>query len=275
MNHGLIPYIGGKHRLAKRLVEFCIAGEADTFVDVFGGSAAVTLAAAEKYAKLIYNDVDGDLVNLFRVVADPQARVALFRLLRWLPPSRQIYEEDYQRYRAGGFSFCREPDPIRRARMTFYRHAFVFGGKVRCGGFAVSTGDKERIKEVYRYRNMLQKLARVGNLFRMVLIENQHYSEIIRQYARPSAVLFIDPPYHGSENYYSRTFGDGDHVFLAQQLAGVPSRVVCTYYDTPLIRQLYPAPLWRWENVAATKNSCLTRGNKAIANEWCIVKAAA
>ena len=86
MNHGLIPYIGGKHRLAKRLIEICRGTGADTLVDVFGGSAAIAMAGVAVFGKVIYNDLDGDLVNVFRGVADNRSRVKLFRALRWLPP---------------------------------------------------------------------------------------------------------------------------------------------------------------------------------------------
>lgn len=271
MNHGLIPYIGGKHRLANRLVEVCASTGADTFVDVFGGSAAVTLAASGKFSKLLYNDVDGDLVNLFRVVSDDKLRVQLFRILRWLPPSRKVFNDDHEKYVAAGFSFSSCSDPVERARRTFYRHCFAFGGKTRCGGFAISTGNCDRIKEVARYRNNLRKLVRVGILFRSVMIENLHYSEILRVHGKSKAsVLYIDPPYHGTEDCYSRTFGAGEHTFLASQLNDLPSPVVCTYYDTPLIRSLYPEPRWKWQSIAATKNSCLTRGNKVVTNEFVI-----
>lgn len=273
MKHGLIPYIGGKHRLANRLVEKCHATGADVFVDVFGGSAAVLLAAHGKFGKLIYNDVDGDLVNLFRVVSDPESRVMLFRLLRWLPPSRRVFEDDYQKYLAGGHSFCRVSDPVERARRTLYRHLFSFGGKVRNGGFAISYNGQSQIKEVVRYRNTLRKLARVGRLFRNVLIENEDFSETVRKHgSREQICLFVDPPYDGHDRYYSRAFGQAQHVLLAQQLASVHAQVVCTFYDTPLIRGLYPASDWHWESIQATKNCCLTRGNKVVTNEFVITK---
>jgi len=274
MNHGLIPYIGGKHRLANRLVEICAGTGADTFVDVFGGSAAVMLAAHGRFQKLIYNDVDGDLVNLFRTVADDAQRVKLFRALRWLPPSRKIYNDDYAKYLAGGFSFCGCKDPVERARMTFYRHCFAFGGKVRAGGFVFSQSpDHTKIKEVFRYRNCLRKLARVGALFRGAVIENQHYMDLLEMYGNKANFCFYaDPPYHGTEDVYSRSFGAGDHTFLAQQLESIAGQVVCTYYDTPLIRALYPETRWNWQSISATKNSCLTRGNKQVTNEFVLTK---
>lgn len=273
MNHGLIPYVGGKHRMAKRLVERCAGTGADTFVDVFGGSASVTLAAVERFGKVIYNDVDGDLVNLFRVISDPRKRQELFRLLRWLPPSRRVFDDDRATYVAGGNSFHRVEDAVERARKTFYRHAFAFGGKVRSGGFAISTGDPTRIKEVTRYRNMLRKLGRIGEVFRKVVIENLHYSELIRIHGRrDDAVLFLDPPYYGTEDYYSRSFTLGDHTFLAEQVTSARARAVMTYYDAPALRELYPEAQWEWVSIQATKNSSFTRGNKALTDEFVITK---
>lgn len=273
MNHGLIPYVGGKHRLADRLVEACASTGADVLVDVFGGSAAVLLAAVGTFQKLIYNDVDGDLVNLFRVVSNRGQRIALFQALHWLPPSRRIFNDDYNAYLAGGFSFCQVADPVERARKTLYRHCFSFGGKVRSGGFAISKGDRQAIKEVTRYRNVLKKLVRIGTLFRTVVIENLHYADLIAMHGKhPHAVLFIDPPYVDCENYYSRSFTKGDHTFLAQQLLTCTSKVVATYYDHPLIRHLYSAAHWDWQSIQGTKNSCLTRGNKAVTNEFVLTK---
>lgn len=276
MNHGLIPYIGGKHRLAKRLAEIIVGTGADTVVDVFAGSAAVLLAVTDSgIKKRVYNDIDRDLVNLFRVVADREQRRALFQLLRWTPPARAIFEEDHVRYVAGGFSFCAIADPVQRARATFYRHMFSFGGKVRSGGFSVSIKDEYHIKEVGRYRNTLKRLVRAGEFFRTTVIENQHYSDLIRFYGRRSEVcLFCDPPYLGTEDCYSHRFKGADHVFLAEQLNACKAAVVITYYDSPILRELYSPPIWTWTSIQATKNSQLLRGNKAKTDEWVITKKA-
>jgi len=279
VNHGILPYIGGKHRLAFRLVEICANTGAELFIDLFGGSAAVTIAAATRFKKVIYNDIDGDLVNFFRTIANRQRRIELFHMLRWTPPSRRVFEEDGVRYLSGGHSFRKIADPVERARCTLYRHAFSFGGKVRNGGFCVSTclrqtiGNRERIKEVARYRNMLQKIAKIGRTFRGVMIENLDYSEAIRIHGQdPNVVIFVDAPYVGTEGHYSRCLPDGSHRMLAHQLEATPAKVVCTYYDTPLIRDLYPDTRWEWSSISATKNCALVKGNKMATNEWVITK---
>lgn len=276
MNHGLIPYIGGKHRIANKLAGIITATGADVVVDIFGGSAAVLLAVTDgKIQKRVYNDIDGDLVNLFQVVADRQLRRDLFSILRWTPPSRAIFEADHARYVSNKFSFSAIEDPVQRARASFYKHMFAFGGKIRNGGFSVSVKDAYQIKEVGRYRNTLKRLVRVGEFFRNTVIENRHYSEVIKSYgSKPNVTLFADPPYFGTEIYYSHPFGTADHVFLAEHLSSCSAAAVVTYYDAPIIRELYPEPLWEWTSISATKNAQLLRGNKGKTDEWVIVKAA-
>jgi DNA adenine methylase len=198
-----IPYIGGKHRIAKRLAVYLQATGADTLVDVFGGSGAIIMNAGFK--KRVYNEVDGDLVNLFRVIADRTARVMLLQKLRWRPPSRRIYEEDSEKYIRNRFSFSYLEDRVERAAATFYRHQFAFGGKVRSGGLSVSTTDRGEIKEIMRYRNMLRKVVVIGEFFRNTFIEELDFTKCVEIYGKkPNVVLFVDPPYVGTEWYYSR-----------------------------------------------------------------------
>jgi len=267
----LIPYIGGKHRIAGKIAEYLRASGADCLVDVFGGSAAVLLNSSFK--KRVYNDISGDLVCLFRTLADPELRVELFQRLRWMPPSRNIYDELSIGYKRNCFSFSYLPE-IERAAAIFYRHQFAFGGKSRCGGFQVSLGDRQGIKEITRYRNTLRRLSSIGEFFRNTLIERLDFRQCISMYGKKiNCVLFIDPPYVGTEHYYSHSgFSQFDHIFLAHQLAQCRAKVVCTYYDHPLIRDLYPESHWQWEVIVATKNSQFRNGNKAKTKEYVLIR---
>lgn len=262
----LMPYIGGKNRLAKEISKRLHSTGADTLVDVFGGSGAVLLNAGFK--KRIYNDCSGDLVTLFRVLAHQTQRIALFRQLRWMPPSRRIFSDDYRVFLRGGFSFREMSDPVERARATFYRQLFVWGGKTRSGGFSVSTGDRHGVKEVVRYNGILRRLSGIGQFFRETIIENMDFREAIKAYGgRDNVVLFADPPYVGTENYYAHAFSTMDHVFLAHLLSTSRSQVVATYYDSQMVRDLYPGALWHWESVVVTKNCQLKFGNKVKTEE--------
>ena len=238
----LFPYIGGKHRMA--------------------GEIAKRLHAT-----------GADLATLFRVLADPKTRADLHERLRWTPACRRIFDDDHAVYLRGGFSFALIVDPIERARATLHRQLLAWGGKGRNGGFSLSTGDRLQIKEVLRYQNVLDKLEEIGEFFRGTGVENLDYQDCIAAYGkRTNCVLYCDPPYDGTEGYYSHAFGRHDHVYLAHLVTTVPAPAVLTYYDSPLIRELYPDTLWRWETVIATGNCQLRHGNKPKTAELILTK---
>ena len=267
-----LRYIGAKHRIAPVIARYLQESGATCLVDVFGGSGAVTMNSGFK--KRVYNDIDGDLVNLFRVLADPCTRPQLLKRCKWLPPSRQIYEDDYKIYLAGGFSFVSIADKVERARATFYRGCFSFGGKMRSGGFQVSFTGRDLIKEVSRYSNLLRRFNMYGEFWRRTVIENKSYQKIISNYGRTTnPVLYFDPPYDGTEKYYSHHFTKADHVFLAEQITMAPAPAVGSYYDTPLVRDLYPKTKWTWHRVRQTTNSGSNiKLTKKVVDELILVK---
>jgi site-specific DNA-adenine methylase len=180
----------------------------------------------------------------------------LLKILRWQPPSRQIYETDGRAYSAHGFSFSFIADPVERARAVLYRSLFTFGGKLRSGGFSVSASDRECIKEIGKYNAILRSIVKIGEFFRNTVIEHLHYQDCIQKYGKlRSAVLFADPPYPELQKYYSCDFTKADHVYLAHQLANTPAPVVCTFYDNATVRSLYPESVWKYESFNRTKNS--------------------
>ena len=258
----LMPYIGGKHRLAKEIAKRLHVPGVDTLCEVFGGSAAVMLNAGFK--KRVYNDANNDLVNFYRVLADRGRCTEMVRLLHAMPPSRTIYEQCGKVHGSD----------IERAAATIYRQMFAFGGKGRCGGLSVSLGDRHGIKEIVRYRSLLRRIESFSEFFGCTMIECADYQTIVTSYGqKANVVLYCDPPYVGTEHYYNNGgFSDWDHFNLAQMLQDIPAHVVLTYYDAPLIRSLYPESLWQWEAVSATKNCQFRSGHKQKVDEYIISK---
>lgn len=264
-----IPYIGGKYKLVGKISDRLHATGKKCLVDVFGGSGAVTLHSGFK--KRVYNDINGDIVNLFRVMADSNLRPQLLRRLKWTPPSRQVFEEDGELFKLGGYSFTNVECSVDRARMTFYRHIFCFGGKTRCGGFAISFKDCKHVKEVSKYHNVLKSFAVFGRFFSHTVIENLDFADLIEKYGdKEHVVIFADPPYPDFSMYYSDNLSACRHRELASLLIRTPAPVVCTFYDHPLIRELYPAELWLYKVEIGNKNS-IQGGNKS-ADELILIK---
>lgn len=262
LKKSFIPYIGSKNRLVGQISQRLHSTGKECLVDVFGGSAAVILRTG--FSKRIYNDINSDMVNLFRVMAAPDSRMKLLKQLKWTPPSREIYNSDRQIHMHGNHSFNSVSCSITRARMTFYRHIYAFGGKVRTGGFVVSTSDRNRIKEVMKYQNVLRCFSEFGKYFAETVIEHLDFPDLIEKYgARDNVVLFADPPYPGFDTYYSNNFNDSQHKDLAYLLLVTKAPVICTFYDHPVVRTNYPAEYWNYEKVKGLKNY-QQGGNKEV-----------
>ncbi len=265
-----LRYIGSKVRLMVKLRPILKAQGAKFFCDVFGGSGAVVMGAG--FDKRIYNDLDGDVVHFFRVLACPEKSALMFRMLRRLPMSRELFEQDNAEYVRGGKSFAALGD-VERAAAFFYRSAFAFAGKMRNGGFGATVSDRNGCKEIKRYRAVLRRMGELRQFWQGTVIERLDFEECIRGYGkRDGALLFCDPPYFGTERYYSEVFSLEDHARLAAVLHEVPAKVVLTYYDTPEIRELYPESLWETIRLDAVKNSMKSGGKKETVRELVIVK---
>lgn len=268
-----LRYVGSKIRLMPKLRPILKGMGASFIVDIFGGSGAVTMGAG--FTKRVFNDLDSDVVNFFRVLADPVMSVQMFRGLRRLPMAREMFDGLTSDYATGEKSFDMMA-PVPRAVAFFYRSSFAFGGKIRNGGFAASMNETDQVKEIRRYRNVLRTMSRLKEFWQGTVIENQDFETIITGYGkRDGALLFADPPYFGKERYYTKDFSMEDHARLATALTRVPAAVVVTYYATPEIELLYPPDVWEHHLIEATKNSMKATAMKQRVNELVLVKRAA
>ncbi len=117
-------YHGGKFRVADWIMSHFPPHS--TYVEPFGGSAGVMLQKSPVYAE-IYNDLDGDVVNYFRVVRDPVLREELVAACVMTPYARAEFHEAYQP----------TADPVEKARRLLVRASMGFGS---AGATKASTG---------------------------------------------------------------------------------------------------------------------------------------
>jgi len=163
--------------------------------------------------------------------------------------------------------------PVERAAALFYRSAYSYGGTLSTGGYSCSTSDATFIKERKSYASRLRLLGRFAEFWREVAIENLGFDELIRAYGRRKNVLiYCDPPYFGTENYYSRGFAQGNHFMLAEQLTACAAEAAVSYYAFPGITDLYPETIWKYVEIAATKNSQRGDKHQSAATELLLVK---
>lgn len=217
-----IPWIGGKSLLAKKITaEFPQGSSSQDFgryIEVFGGGASV-LFSTDRHAKFeVYNDANGDLVNLFRCVK--YHREELQKEIRFYLNSREMFGDIRKRLDCPGFT------DIQRAAMFYVQIKISFGADAR------SYGCSDRAVSVDRFAEIEKRLERVN-------IEHKDFEDLIKQYDRSDALFYCDPPYHTTEKHYSEHFSEADHYRLNSVLTALQGRFILSYNDDDFVRELY------------------------------------
>lgn len=212
-----IPWIGGKSLLAKKITaEF--PQDFGRYIEVFGGGASV-LFSADKHAKFeVYNDANGDLVNLFRCIK--YHREELQKEIRFYLNSREMFADIRKRLDCPGFT------DIQRAAMFYVLIKTSFGADADSYGCSVKKIGTERFEEIEK------RLANVN-------IEHKDFEALIKQYDRSDALFYCDPPYHTTEKHYSEKFSEADHYRLNSVLTALKGRFILSYNDDDFVRELY------------------------------------
>ena len=189
--NSFISWVGGKKLLRKEIIKKFPKEEIEKYVEPFGGAAWV-LFGKTPHSKEVYNDINGELVNLFRMVKyHPEALQAE---LSFMLNSR----EEFFRQRGMQPETMTE---LQRAARMFYLIKASYGSKVST--FGVGFKDVSAIKNLQAVHERLSK----------VLIENKSFDEILQIHDSERTLFFIDPPYHGTEKFYQMKddFGETEH----------------------------------------------------------------
>lgn len=233
-----LRYHGGKFRLAPWCMQFFPAHR--IYTEAFGGAAGVLLRKPRAYAE-VYNDLDGDVVNFFRVLRDPALCAQLVQACALTPYARDE------------FDLAWEPteDAIERARRTAIRAQMGFGS---AGATKGSTGLRTYTKSKHTTAQMdwltyPDAIAAAGQRFAGVLIENRPAIDVLQQHDTPETLHFVDPPYvHDtrvlrSQGGYRHELSDDDHEDLLQAVLELEGFVVLCGYDS----EIYNHRLADWE----------------------------
>lgn len=217
------PYVGGKSELSPWIVDHL--PDHDCYIEPFSGSASVLLAKPRSKVEVL-NDLDGDVVQFFRVARDRPDELREF--VRDTPYSRELYNEWADAFYNGH----RPEDSVERAgRWVFLRYA-AFGGKYRnkSGFKRASHLNSQPPSKIWS-----QVPDRVGALrdrLRGVDIECLPALELVEKYDSPVTVAYCDPPYLGCEGeYYPES--DIDHEELESLLSNMEGRALVSYSDLP------------------------------------------
>ncbi|WP_310601219.1 DNA adenine methylase [Desulfobulbus sp.] len=218
----LIPYFGGKSRLAKTIISKF--PEHQCYVEVFAGGAHVLFNKPQSKIEVI-NDLDRDLVSLYRTVKyHPEELHRQFKYVL-------IARDEFQRLMQVN------PDTltdIQRAARYLYLQRMCFGGRVHNRTFGTSTTSAPRLNLFTLQRLIEDAWIRLSQ----VMIECLDFRELIPRYDREHTLFFVDPPYWGIDGY-EHNFVERDFYELADALGDIKGRFLLTINDTPEVREIF------------------------------------
>ncbi len=239
----LLRYHGGKWRLAPWIISHFPAHR--TYTECFGGGASVLLRKPRSYAE-IYNDLDSEIVNLFKMVRDHGKELS--KSVEFTPFARDEFKLSYRP----------SNDPMEQARRTLVRCGMGFGSSAMntanvtgFRGSATRTGTHP----ARDWQNQPSNLPKIMERLRGVVIENKDALELMQYHDNPKALHYVDPPYvHSSRTWskakecYKHELTDDQHRNIAKVLHSLKGAVIISGYETDLYNELYGD----WQKVTTT-----------------------
>lgn len=255
----------GEHRPARRKIAFGWYGGKFThlgwlldhlptchhYCEPFGGSAAVLLNRPPSQVET-YNDLDGEVVNFFRILRDHKER--LIELIGLTPFSREEFA-----------LACTPPEQpisdLERARRFFVRARQVRTGLAQTASLGRWANCRDTSRAgmsgvVSRWLGSVRRLPEVAERLLRVQIENRPALDLLDRYDAADTLFYCDPPYvHGSRGD-SRAYGfemsDGEHTLLAERLSRIEGAAVVSGYRSDLYDRLYAD----WRRIEAPPKRC-------------------
>jgi len=229
------------------------------YCEPFAGSGAVLLNRAPSPIET-YNDLDGEIVNFFRVLRDEKER--LVESIGLTPFSREE------------FAVACKLDPdlsaLERARRFYVRARQVRTGLAQTASLGRWANCKNTSRAgmsgvISRWLGAIEDLPLIAGRLLRVQIENRPAVQVIALYDSPETLFYCDPPYvhetRGDSKAYRFEMTNHHHVELSKVLNRVRGMVAISNYQCDLMNELYPPPEWR-KTVCAAKTNHATKGTR-------------
>lgn len=224
MPNPIVPWPGGKRRLLKHLYPHFPTHEC--YVEAFAGGAAALLLRPNPAPVEVLNDINGELVNLYRCVRHHLDEFV--RQFRWALNARAEWLRE-QRVRADTLT------DIQRAARFYYLQKLAFGGKVVGQNFGyVASGSGPRLNLLRIEEELSGVHLRLAN----VIIEHGSWREVVDRYDRPHTLHYLDPPYWQTEGY-GVEFPWPEYQAIAEFMLAAKGKVILSINDHPEIRVLF------------------------------------
>ncbi|RZI99657.1 MAG: DNA adenine methylase [Rubrivivax sp.] len=217
----IIPWVGGKRRLADQLIPRFPPHSC--YVELFAGGAALYFLRPPAEVEVI-NDINGELTNLYRVVKHHLEEFV--RQFKWQLSSRDV------------FKWLQDTPPetmtdVQRAARFFYLQQHAFGGKVQGQTWGTAT-----TAPPVNLLRLEEHLSAAHLRLTSAYIENLHWLACLERYDRAHTFFYLDPPYWQTEGY-GVAFPFSEYEAMAAAMRRIKGKAMVSLNDHPAIREVF------------------------------------
>lgn len=229
----VLKYPGSKHTISNWIIEHMPPHQ--VYLEPYFGSGGVFFAKAPASVETI-NDIDNQVVNLFKVIRDRPEELA--HLVYWTPWARKEYKDLLTSARDKEY-FKTTGDPAEDARRFLVRMWMAMGAKTSDrSGWRNNIRDKVGKYSPKIWRDVPERILQVAARLKDTQIECMPAVDLIQRYRYPEVLIYADPPYvlgtRREKRQYKNEMTDDDHVKLLELLENHPGPVLLSGYDNPL-----------------------------------------
>lgn len=234
-----VQWFGGKWNLLNQILP--LIPYAQGYIEPFGGGWSVFFARKPSPSEC-YNDLDGNLVNLMRVIRNPETCAELERRLKLTLYAREEKALAWKLLKTKTYA-----DNIERAWALFV----VINQSFRAGqnsswGFSKVPKDG-KAGNVNAYQKRLMFFEKWLDRLKDAQIDNQDAVKVMDNFDSSETVFYCDPPYlqatRKTKNDYAHEMTDEQHICFLQACKSAQGAVVISGYDN----ELYRGELDGWE----------------------------
>jgi DNA adenine methylase len=227
-----LKWHGGKHYLAKQIV--AMMPPHVHYCEPFAGGLSVLLAKEPEGVSEVVNDLDGDLTNFWRVLADRPLFEEFRRFMEATPFSEFLWRETEEYVKAVGD--CGPPShPVLKASVFFVRCRQSMAGRMK--DFATLSRNRTRRgmnEQVSAWLTAVEGLPEVHARLKRVVVLNRDALDVIRQQDGPGTLTYCDPPYmHDTRTapaVYRHEMTADDHLRLLDVIRSAAGKVMISGY---------------------------------------------
>ncbi len=217
----LVPWIGGKRKLAEHIVP--LFPEHKCYVEPFCGAGGIFFSKPASQIEVL-NDINGDIINLYRVVKHHLEE--LYKQFKWVLCSRQNWDWLQS-------TPVETLTDVQRAARFLYLQKLAFGGLVDGQTFGTATTSRPR----FNIFTIEQDLADAHYRLAGATIENLDWRNVIERYDREHTLFYLDPPYWDTEGY-GVDFGWEQYEEIARLAGSIKGQMIISINGHPDIRAL-------------------------------------